>query len=54
MFATIANANAILLRPFRQRVDVETVALALVFALFAAGAWHITLSTLRSDMEVPE
>ncbi len=37
-----------LLRPFRQQVDLATVALVLVLLLAGSGMWHLVLA--RIDM----
>lgn len=47
MLATIARVNATLARPFREVVDVETVALILALLLVAAGGWHLVLERLE-------
>lgn len=46
MLSSILAANAILTRPFRQQVDVETVVLALALALIATGGWHLVLERI--------
>ncbi len=45
---TVGRVNAMLLRPFRQRVDLVTVALVLVLLLVAGGMWHLVIE--RIDM----
>lgn len=52
MLSTIAAANALLTRPFRKRVDVETTALLLALLIVAAGLWHLVLE--RVELFVPE
>jgi hypothetical protein len=47
MTATLAQINAMVLRPFRQRADLPTVALLLVLLLAAAGAWHLVLERVE-------
>jgi hypothetical protein len=47
VWSAIGQVNAMLLRPFRQQVDVETTALLLVLLLCAAGAWHLVLERVE-------
>jgi hypothetical protein len=47
VIASIAAINAILIRPFRQRVDLETVSVAFVLLLAVAGGWSIVLDEVR-------
>lgn len=43
---TLGQVNAMLLRPFRQRVDLPTVVLVLVLLLAGSGMWHLVLERL--------
>jgi len=45
--ATIGQVNAMLLRPFRQRVDIETLVLLLALLLVATGSWHLILERVE-------
>ncbi len=44
----VGQVNSMLLRPFRQQVDMVTVALVLVLLLAASGMWRLVLE--RIDM----
>jgi len=44
---TIAQVNSMLIRPFRQQVDIETLALVLALLLVAAGMWHMVLERVE-------
>jgi hypothetical protein len=43
---TVYAVNSMLLRPFRQRVDMELVALVLVLLLAIAGQWHLVVERI--------
>lgn len=45
--ATIGLVNQAMLRPFRQRVDIETVALLFVLLAVVAGGWHLVLERVE-------
>ena len=53
MWAGIADyvlaVNSAILRPFRQRVDLELVILLFVLVLVIGGGWHIVLETVEMD-----
>jgi hypothetical protein len=51
IFETLLAVNDAVLRPFRQRVDLETITLLLIIALTVAGAWHIVLETVELGTE---
>jgi hypothetical protein len=44
---TVAQLNRMVLKPFGEQVDVQTVALLLVLVLALAGAWHLTLERIE-------
>lgn len=39
--------NGMMLRPFQQEVDLETVVLVFALVLTASGAWHYVLERLE-------
>lgn len=45
--SSVTQLQATLLRPFRQQVDLTTVALLLVLLLAAAGQWHLVLERVE-------
>ncbi len=45
--STIGQVNAMMLRPFRQRVDLTTVVLMLILLLALAGQWHLVLERVE-------
>jgi hypothetical protein len=47
MLPTVKQLNAMVLRPFRTSVDLETVALLLALLMVAAGAWHLVLERIE-------
>ncbi len=47
VFSTAGNVNGMLLRPFRQRVDLTTVTLLMVLLLVIAGQWHLVLERVE-------
>ena len=47
MLPTIAQLNGMVQRPFRQSVDLVTVALLLALLMTAAGAWHLVLERIE-------
>jgi uncharacterized membrane protein len=47
MLPTIAQLNAMVLRPFRTQVDIETVALLLALLMVSAGLWHLVLERIE-------
>lgn len=47
MLRTIGQVNGMLLRPFREPVDLETAVLLLVLLGLAAGAWHLVLERVE-------
>lgn len=52
LFSTAGAVNAMLLRPFRQSVDIGNVVLLLVLLLAIAGQWHLVLE--RVDMHAAQ
>lgn len=46
-FETPSQINTLLLRPFRQEVDLETVSLLIVLVLVASGMWHLVLERVE-------
>jgi hypothetical protein len=51
MFSQISGiagqVNAMLLRPFRQRVDIGNAALLFVLVLALAGQWHLVVEKVE-------
>jgi hypothetical protein len=47
MLPTLAQLNAMVLRPFRQTVDLETVVLLLALLMVAAGTWQLILERIE-------
>ncbi len=47
MLPTLAQLNAMVLRPFRQPVDLELVLLLLALLLIAAGGWNMVLDRIE-------
>jgi uncharacterized membrane protein len=47
MLPTLAQLNAMVLRPFRVQVDVGLVVLLLALLFVAAGAWHQVLDRVE-------
>lgn len=47
MVETIAGINALVLRPFRERVDIEGLVLLLVLATALAGMWHLVIERIE-------
>jgi len=47
MGRAVAQVNAMMLRPFRQRVDLESVVLLLVLLLVITGGWHLVLERVE-------
>jgi hypothetical protein len=45
--STVGAVNSTVLRPFRQQVDITTVALLLVLLLAVAGQWHLVLERVE-------
>lgn len=54
LVATVTRVNGILLRPFRQRVNLLDAALLLVLLLAVAGMWHLVLERLELPVPTPE
>jgi hypothetical protein len=52
--ATVQRVNGILLRPFRQRVNLLDAALLLALLLAIAGMWHLVLERLELPVPTPE
>lgn len=52
--ATVWRVNALLLRPFAQRVDALDVALVLVLLLAISGMWHLVLERIELPVPTPE
>jgi hypothetical protein len=50
IIGTIGQVNGMVLRPFRQRVDIWNVVLLLIILLAIAGQWHLVLQ--RIDMPI--
>ena len=44
---TLAQINAMVTRPFRMPVDLETVVLLLTLLFVAAGTWHLVLERIE-------
>jgi hypothetical protein len=51
---TVQRVNGILLRPFRQRVNLLDAALLLALLLAIAGMWHLVLERLELPVPTPE
>jgi uncharacterized membrane protein len=47
MLPTLKQLNGMVLRPFKQPVDLETVLLLLALLLIAAGGWHMVLERIE-------
>lgn len=45
--ATVGQVNAMLWRPFRTRVDLETAVLLLALLLVVTGGWHLVLERVE-------
>lgn len=44
---TVRQVNAMALRPYRQRVDLINLGLALAILLLIAGQWHLVVEKLE-------
>jgi uncharacterized membrane protein len=47
MLPTVVQLNAMVLRPFRVRVDIGLIVLLLALLSVAAGAWHLVLDRVE-------
>lgn len=47
VWQTASRINAMLLRPFRQQVDITTAVLLFVLLLTIAGQWHLILAKVE-------
>lgn len=45
--ATLQQVNGMFLRPFREKVDIETVILLLVLWGCVTGMWHLVLERIE-------
>lgn len=50
VLGTVAQVNAVFLRPFTQQVDIVNLLLLFVLLLVASGLWHITLTDMRREI----